>query len=104
VGVWNDCFGKILRQTAPKMSNVVFKEILSGKRPYHELIIDSVVLKHILTGKVPSRPADVSLVLDDEMWATCRDCWKLEPAYRPSMRTVTFKVIAAHTRQEDRSD
>jgi hypothetical protein len=75
---------------------VSFKEISTGNRPYRESKFDAEALHHIISGKVPMRPEDASLILDDEIWAICEECWKQKAADRPSMRTVADNVTAAH--------
>jgi serine/threonine protein kinase len=84
-----------------KTSNISFKEILTGYRPYHETRIEVDVLHLIMDAQMPLRPRDVSHIPDDNMWAICQRCWKKNPSDRPSMRAVARMVDAAWILCED---
>ncbi|KAF8588244.1 kinase-like protein [Ramaria rubella] len=67
-------------------------EVITGKRPYHNIAIDPVVLRHIMDGQLPLRP-DLAFMTDG-LWGVCTQCWELEPFQRPSIREVTVDVMA----------
>ncbi|KAF8517671.1 kinase-like domain-containing protein, partial [Hysterangium stoloniferum] len=64
-------------------------EILTGKRPYSEILLDPAVVPQILNGQIPNRP-DASTVPDltEELWSICRRCWDPDPKKRPAMRDI----------------
>jgi hypothetical protein len=82
------------------VSNVFFQEILTGSHPYREFKFDAEALNHIINRKVPMRPEDVSVIVDDELWAICQECWKWKAADRPSMRIVADNVTDAHDQRK----
>jgi len=79
-------------------------EILTGNHPYHELKYEAQALNHITSGQLPQRPEDVLSVLDDKIWAICRDCWRAKEVDRPSMRIVGDSIADAHDRRKFNND
>jgi serine/threonine protein kinase len=84
------------RNTAGQSVNLPLKEILSGKRPYHDIKLDILVFSHITNGALPLRPASdgVSFLIKDEIWAIFQQCWENKATDRPSMEAVTSEIIA----------
>ncbi|KAF9257428.1 kinase-like protein, partial [Marasmius fiardii PR-910] len=61
-------------------------EIFTGKVPFHELNEGAVIVTVIIHKNHPPRPKLTSL--SDTMWNIMVDCWKTEPAQRPTASKV----------------
>ncbi|KAF8588246.1 kinase-like protein, partial [Ramaria rubella] len=67
-------------------------EVVTERRPYHDIAMDPVVLHHILDGCIPLRPP--SSVITDGLWRVCERCWSQEPTKRASMPEITQAIMA----------
>nr|KAJ3418699.1 Leucine-rich repeat serine/threonine-protein kinase 2 [Polyrhizophydium stewartii] len=63
-------------------------EILTGRPPLHDLVVDSEVRDAIRRGERPARPAGVP----DGVWAIVEACWSADPAARPTMAQVVSSL------------
>lgn len=70
-------------------------EILSGKRPFHNLASDARVILFLDQRGLPERPRDedtISRGLGNEMWSLIQECWEWLPGARPSMMMVKARL------------
>ncbi|KAL5520908.1 hypothetical protein ACEPAF_2911 [Sanghuangporus sanghuang] len=66
-------------------------ELFTSAPPFQHLKQDPQVIIELHKGKVPPRPG-LSSGLDDLLWDTCCDCWRLDCRLRPSSRVIAKKL------------
>ena len=59
-------------------------EIFTGKDPYYDLPMFSVIAK-VANGGTPNRPETIA---NDKIWGLMEDCWTFGPTERPSIERV----------------
>jgi len=67
-------------------------QVLTGKRPYHHLSRDQMVVLAISRGNHPKRPASTAVVTDDQ-WAFMMQCWSFVATDRPSDAEMVAFVL-----------
>ncbi|KAJ7502578.1 kinase-like domain-containing protein, partial [Mycena galericulata] len=63
-------------------------EILTGNLPFHELSNDGAVILRVMNHQRPTRSSSIS----DDVWNLMTECWKTEPAQRPSADRIVFRL------------
>ena len=67
---------------------MVMYEVLTGKDPYHEYPMFTVIAK-VAGGVTPNRPETIA---NDKIWSLMRDCWVPKPTERPSIQDVIRRL------------
>ena len=62
-----------------------FQELFTSEHPYRELKNEVQVILTVHKCGIPERP-DPHCGLNDDLWNLCNDCWRKNPALRPSMQ------------------
>ncbi|KAJ7140920.1 kinase-like domain-containing protein [Mycena epipterygia] len=63
-------------------------EIFTGSVPFYELTNDVAVMFHVMEHQRPSRSPSIL----DDVWNLMMECWKTEPAERPSADQIVFRL------------
>uniref|UniRef100_A0A0W0FW06 Protein kinase domain-containing protein n=1 Tax=Moniliophthora roreri TaxID=221103 RepID=A0A0W0FW06_MONRR len=61
-------------------------EIVTGKAPFSNQLVEPAVIFHVMSGRRPERPQDVWC--PDEVWCLIERCWAQYPRDRPSARDI----------------
>ncbi|KDQ57774.1 hypothetical protein JAAARDRAFT_274932 [Jaapia argillacea MUCL 33604] len=73
-------------------------EIYTGKPPFSQYKLDTVVIGKVVKGQQPQRP---EIDVPEHVWKLWVRCWALDPSHRPSMtrakRDLTRKGISTPT-------
>ncbi|KDQ57983.1 hypothetical protein JAAARDRAFT_34789 [Jaapia argillacea MUCL 33604] len=57
-------------------------EIYTGKPPFYQYKLDTVVIRKVVKGQQPQRP---EIDVPEHVWKLWVRCWALDPSHRPSM-------------------
>ncbi|KAG8958580.1 hypothetical protein FRC03_008995 [Tulasnella sp. 419] len=57
-------------------------QILTDEMPYHHIVRKQMITFAILRGDPPMSNSDG--VIDEKLWGCIKDCWRMDPAQRPS--------------------
>ena len=74
------------------VADIVLRQLLSEKAPFHDVRSDIQLVGHILSGKRLSRPPGDAL--QDDWWIYIQSCCSDEPEKRPTMADVVEKFKA----------
>lgn len=78
----------------------VDEQVYSGNIPSPDLN-DQAFILNIYNGRRPQRPAYCT---SDLVWQVAKDCWKDDPARRPSMATVSERLSLAYCGEQPGPD
>ncbi|KLO15215.1 kinase-like protein [Schizopora paradoxa] len=82
-------------------------ELFTEKKPFSTLVMDTAVVIDLYHHRTPARPLDSeipgSAALCDDTWQTLMTCWSMNPAGRPSAKTIgDFFATKAEQELEER--
>lgn len=69
----------------------IYQELFTSNHPYNELKNEVQVILAVHKGILPMRP-EPSCGINDDIWELCNDCWRKNPALRPSMQAITKRL------------
>ncbi|EJC97565.1 uncharacterized protein FOMMEDRAFT_162869 [Fomitiporia mediterranea MF3/22] len=71
-------------------------ELLTKKRPYHELANDLQVISAICNGCLPKTPEDFHTwpLSNQSAWELCNSCWSKDPSDRPGLQVIVWMLKA----------
>jgi len=84
---------------------MLFSQIFSGQKPFHDITNDYQVVIAIQGGNRPSRPFhDLSRTrgLDDGIWNLIETCWTAESSGRPIAAQIVEQLLALPNQPVDR--
>ncbi|KAG8935494.1 hypothetical protein FRC00_010949, partial [Tulasnella sp. 408] len=70
---------------------IISSDVMTGEIPYVQVLSDPKVIMAIIGGNVPVAEEYPELPAADPLWEILRECWKRDPANRPTMAHVLEK-------------
>jgi serine/threonine protein kinase len=71
-------------------------ELLTGKKPYHDIQNENVVIRKIQSNQRPTPPRDGESPLLNTYQSLIRDCWLSDPSMRPTASQVLERLETIH--------
>jgi len=68
--------------------SMVALEILSGKRPFFNMVPETAVIYNVQIGNRPERILYLPTTFTDPLWMLLVKCWDQDKTQRPSMRSI----------------
>jgi serine/threonine protein kinase len=85
------CFTSHRPAIGPCSQHFVQQELFSSNLPYHSLKNDYAVIVAVYGGTLPERPPR-QCGIDEELWVLCLNCWRENPALRPTAREIARQM------------